>query len=153
MLSLSLTFLFVRQISLEPPNGFAPNSQGRHAWSLILKSLNVKAKDQCSRSSGTKNNLCTPITPQQRRNGTRSLQITLFSSRRQHSVAAGGMISVACVRFMFDKTSLALVFFVCASNISGTAAPNSQGRRVWSLARMTFNVKVKGQGHQGHKMR
>ena len=24
---------------------------------------------------------------------------------------------------------------------------NSQGRRVWSLARMSLNVKVKGQGH------
>jgi len=30
-------------------------------------------------------------------------------------------------------------------------APNSQGRRVWSLTRMSLNVKVKGQGHQGQK--
>jgi len=28
-------------------------------------------------------------------------------------------------------------------------APNSQGRRVWSLARTSLNVKVKGQGHRG----
>ena len=28
-------------------------------------------------------------------------------------------------------------------------APNSQGRRVWSLARTRLNVKVKDQGHQG----
>ena len=28
-------------------------------------------------------------------------------------------------------------------------APNSHGRRVWSLARTTLKVKVKGQGHQG----
>ena len=30
-------------------------------------------------------------------------------------------------------------------------APDSQGRQVWSLNRMRFNVKVKGQGHQGQK--
>ena len=29
--------------------------------------------------------------------------------------------------------------------------PNSQGRCVWSLARMSLNVKVKGQGHHGQK--
>jgi len=27
--------------------------------------------------------------------------------------------------------------------------PNSQGRRVWFLARTSLNVKVKDQGHQG----
>jgi len=30
-------------------------------------------------------------------------------------------------------------------------APNSQGRRVWSLAQISLNVKVKGQGHHGLK--
>jgi len=30
-------------------------------------------------------------------------------------------------------------------------APNSHGRRVWSLARMSLKVKVKGQGHQWQK--
>jgi len=30
--------------------------------------------------------------------------------------------------------------------------PNSQGRRVWSLARTNLNIKVKRQGQQGHKM-
>jgi len=28
-------------------------------------------------------------------------------------------------------------------------ASNSHGRRVWSIARMSLKVKVKGQGHQG----
>ena len=32
-------------------------------------------------------------------------------------------------------------------------APNSQRRRVWSLARTSLNVKVKGQGHQGQQTR
>ena len=31
-------------------------------------------------------------------------------------------------------------------------APNSHGRHVWCLARMSLNVKVKGQGHQGQTM-
>jgi len=39
-LVLSVTYLFV----YEPLNGFAPNSQGRHAWSLARTSLNVKVK-------------------------------------------------------------------------------------------------------------
>jgi len=30
-------------------------------------------------------------------------------------------------------------------------APNSQGRRIWFLARTSLNVKVKGQGHEGQK--
>jgi len=35
-------FLFVYEISPEPLNGFAPNSQGRRAWSLVRTSLKVK---------------------------------------------------------------------------------------------------------------
>ena len=31
-------------------------------------------------------------------------------------------------------------------------APNSHGRRVWSLTRTSLNVKVKGQGHQRQKL-
>ena len=53
------------------------------------------------------------------------------------------------VRFCF---SAVCDFFVCASNICGTAernAPNSHGRRIWSLARMSLNVK--DQGHHGQK--
>jgi len=33
-LALSVTFLFVYEISREPPNGFATNSQRRRVWSL-----------------------------------------------------------------------------------------------------------------------
>ena len=35
-------FLFVYEISWEPLNGFAPNSHGRHVWSLTWTSLKVK---------------------------------------------------------------------------------------------------------------
>ena len=34
------------EISRELLNGFAPNSQGRHVWSLALTSLNVKVKGE-----------------------------------------------------------------------------------------------------------
>jgi len=53
-LVLSVTFLFVYEISPELPNGFAPNSQRRRVWSLTRMSLKVKVKGQTSRSPGTK---------------------------------------------------------------------------------------------------
>jgi len=34
----------VNQISWEPLNGFAPNSQARHVWSFAQTSLNVKGQ-------------------------------------------------------------------------------------------------------------
>jgi len=45
-LALSVTFLFVNQISWELLNGFALNYQGRRVWSLARISLNVKVKGQ-----------------------------------------------------------------------------------------------------------
>jgi len=179
--------LFVHQTSREPLKGFAPNSQGRHVWSLTWTSLNAKVKGQgyqgqiCSllkmhcealaanhvrqqlQSSGQhavyvlvkhfcssfvclcmkclgncrmdlhqihmedvfgpslgrvgmsrskvkvtrdKKHAMHSITPRQWRNETRTLQITSSSSRWDHSVA---VVLVACVWFMFGKTSLALV--------------------------------------------
>jgi len=41
-LVLSVTFLFVDEIFLEPLNGFAPNSRGSHVWSLAQMTLKVK---------------------------------------------------------------------------------------------------------------
>jgi len=41
----SVMFLFVYEISPELLNGFAPNSHGRHVWSLAQPSLRVR--DQC----------------------------------------------------------------------------------------------------------
>ena len=40
-LAMSLTFLFVYEISLEPLNGFGPTSQRRGVWSLAWTSFNV----------------------------------------------------------------------------------------------------------------
>ena len=39
-------WLFVYEISLEPLNGFVPNSHGRRVWSLAQTSLKVKVKGQ-----------------------------------------------------------------------------------------------------------
>jgi len=54
-------FLFVYEISREPLNGFAPNSQGRRACSLARTTLKVKVKGQRSRSPGTKNGIFGPF--------------------------------------------------------------------------------------------
>ena len=48
-LALSVTFLFVYEISREPLNEFVPNSQGRCVWSLAQTTLNVKVKGQVAR--------------------------------------------------------------------------------------------------------
>ena len=101
-LALSVT-LFVPRISLKPLNGFEPNSQGRRVWSLAWMSLNVKVN-----VTRYKNVLCTPITPWQRRNGARSLQMTSRSSSLDHCLIAGGVISGPMCS-LFDNTSLALV--------------------------------------------
>ena len=45
-LALSVTSLFVYEMSREPLRGFAPNSQGRRVWSLARTSLNVKVEGQ-----------------------------------------------------------------------------------------------------------
>jgi len=71
-LALSATFLFVCEISREPLNGLASNSQGRRVWSLARTSMKVKVTTD--------------------KNG-------IFSA-----------LSAACVRFMFGKTTFALVF-------------------------------------------
>ena len=38
----TVTFLLVYEISQEPLNGFASNSQGRRIWSRTRTSLNIK---------------------------------------------------------------------------------------------------------------
>jgi len=42
LLALSVTLLFVYEISRETLNGFAPSSQGRRVWYLARTSLKVK---------------------------------------------------------------------------------------------------------------
>ena len=63
-----------------------------------------------------------------------------------HAVTAyGSVFSVVCDFFV-----CLFVNQISRERLNGFA-PNSQGRRVWSLARRSLNVKVKGQVHQRTK--
>jgi len=53
-----------------------------------------------------------------------------------------------CLRFYFGVLTFLFVYEVSPEPQNGFA-PNPQG--VWSLARTSLNVKVKGQGHDGQK--
>jgi len=101
--------LFVTQISQEPLNGFAPNYQKRRILSLARMSFKVKVKGERSRSPETKNALGAAVTPRQRMNGIRSLQTAYTAAVDATIRSLTGVISGACVRCMFRKTSLALV--------------------------------------------
>ena len=53
--------------------------------------------------------------------------------------------AVNCVRFCFwHSATFLFVYEIYREPLEGYAS-NSQGRRVWSLARKSLNVKVKGQ--------
>ena len=61
--------------------------------------------------------------------------------------------AVNCVRFCFWRRQSAFLFvYEISRELLNEFVPNSHRRRVWSLARMSLKVKVKGQGHQGQKM-
>jgi len=81
---------------------FAPNSQGRHVWSLAQMSLNVKVKRQGQKTGfseiprGITKLICDKF--------TRKTCLDLCSLLRQ--VWRSRSISVACMQFMFGKTSL-----------------------------------------------
>ena len=89
----------------------------------LARVLISRTKDKVQGHQG-QNALCTAITPRQRRNGIRLLQIMSCTCRSHNSVAAG-VISAACVRSMFGKTSLALVFLASVS-----VAFEGQGHRL-----------------------
>jgi len=107
-LALSVTFLFflfVNQISRKLLTKFALNSHGRCAWSLARWNLNARVKGQ---GHGTKNVLCTPITPAAPKWNAFATNNVMQQQTRPFRRSCG-VISAACVRFMFGKTSLALV--------------------------------------------
>jgi len=68
------------------------------------------------------------------------------------------LVADLCTHYHMQRTSegsvfgaVGLCFFcLCMIYISGTAGfmPNLHGRRVWSLARTSLKVVVKGQGDQ-----
>jgi len=62
---------------------------------------------------------------------------------RMQSSAQGSVIGAVSLCFLF-------VYEIFREPLNGYA-PNSHGRRVWSFARTSLKVDVKGQGHQGQK--
>jgi len=54
------------------------------------------------------------------------------------------------VLFLALSVTLVFVYEVSREPLN-RCAPNSQRKRVWSLAQTSLNVKVKGQGHHGQK--
>jgi len=68
-----------------------------------------------------------------------------------HSISLSLPHAVNCGRFCFWRRQS--VFFLFVYEISREPlngfAPNSHGRRVWSVARTSLKVTVKGQGQQG----
>jgi len=109
-LALSVTFLFVCESNM---SGTAERICAKFISKtcLVPRSEEFECQGQRSKVNVTrdKNALCTPITPRQRRNGTANnvMQQQTGPLRR-----CRGMISAAYVRFLFGKTSLALVSFL-----------------------------------------
>jgi len=104
---------------------------------LVPCSDEFEGQGQKSRSPWTKTSIFWPVWRPACGGNT-----SLASSYHMQSTAWGSDFGALCD------------LFVCVWNISGTAewiVPNSQERRVWSLARTSLSVKVKGQGHQGRK--
>jgi len=99
---------FVYEIPRELLNGFAPNSQGKHLWSLTWTILKVKVKGQGHHRVFGRY-------PHWQCIVTRSLQITSCSSRRDHSVAAEGDGSAQHGRTVIYNC------LICVWHISGTA--------------------------------
>ena len=62
-MALSVTFLFVYEISPEPLNGFAPYLQVRRVWSLAQTSLNAKVKKSKVKVTRDKNRCYRRISP------------------------------------------------------------------------------------------
>jgi len=61
--------------------------------------------------------------------------------------------AVNCVRFCFWRCLWLFCLFVCEISLEllNRFAPNSKGRRAWSRAWTSLNVKVKGQGNHWQK--
>ena len=91
------------EISLEPLNGFAPNSHGRRVWSLAWTTLNVKCQGHQGQVSSPLKMHCNALAAddviQQHREPFRRCRW-----------ADGSDAQRGCVRFMFGETYLALVF-------------------------------------------
>ena len=95
------------EISRDPLNGFALNSQGIRVWFLFQTSLNIKVKGRRSRSPWTKTGVLADISGSAERICDIFTQKTCLVSRSDEFEGQGQFWRHACaVRFMFVKTSL-----------------------------------------------
>jgi len=95
--------LFVRVWNIsEPLNWFAPNSQGRHVWSLARTSLNVKSKFKVT----TDKNWVFGWYLGNRWTDLQQIHTEDMFGPSLGRVWRSRSISAACVRFVFGKTSL-----------------------------------------------
>ena len=107
--------MFANRISREPlGNRQIHRADGRRLWYLARTRLNVKVKGQGQGHQGQKRAVhC--YHPRQRRNGTRSLQSYVMQQLQTYGTIPSlpGVISAACVRFLFGNTSLVSgIFFL-----------------------------------------
>ena len=89
----------------EPLNGFAPNSNGRRAWSFARMKLDVKvkAKGQGHQRQKTRCALTTP--PRYGQNGTPSSQITSRKQQTRRFDRCRRVSSPGCVRWAWLATA------------------------------------------------
>ena len=118
-LALSVTFLFfvlfVNQISLGTAERICAKFTGKtRVWSLAQMSLNVKVKGQGHQRQKV---LCTTITPRQRRNGKRSLQITSCARRPPVSLTSvrRDLLLSAIVRLLLPARDSGTVYLSTSS--------------------------------------
>ena len=105
---ISFFFVFVTQISPERLNGFVTYSQGRHVWSLAQMSLNVKVKGH--HREGQKHSFHSHHSWQRRMERAHRKWHHAAADGTMPSLSGVGWCQWPCVRCVFGKTSLALVF-------------------------------------------
>jgi len=112
--SAACDFLFVHQISREPLNGFTPNSHGRRVWSVARTSLNVKVKGQGHQGQQTR---CALPSPPAATEWNALAANNVMQQQSEPLRRCREVISAGCVRFMFGKTSLALVYCLIVKTV------------------------------------
>jgi len=80
--------------------------------------------------------------PRQRRNGTRSLQMTSRNSRRDHSVAAGVWFR-GPVCGLFGKTSLAVVLVLFLLLTVGQTWHETKNKHSYASQSIAFSIRAK----------
>jgi len=112
-LVVSVTFLFVYEISRESLKWYATNSHGRRVWSLARTSFKVKVKGHRSRSPRTKMGFTADISGTAERICAKFIRKTCLVS---HSDEFEGQVTFGCLRAVYVwKNIFVLVKCTCSS--------------------------------------